>query len=113
MGSRCGFTRETSCLRLPPEPEIEEDISPIEVTLTANPDPVPEVVATPPVEVLPQPQAAVAETVTQVVEEPTPEEPVNESVPIEPAGQVEEAVPTVEAVQESISEEGVDDAPAQ
>ncbi len=30
-----------------PEPEIEEEISPIEVTLTANPDPLPEPVATP------------------------------------------------------------------
>jgi small subunit ribosomal protein S3 len=97
----------------PPEPEIEEEISPIEVTLTANPDPVPEVVATTPVEVPPQTQAAVAETVTQVVEEPTPEEPVTETAPVEPAAQVEQADPTAEAVQESTSEEGVDDAPTQ
>ena len=97
----------------PPEPEIEEEISPIEVTLTANPDPVPEVVAAPPVEVPAQPQAAVAEPAAQVVEEPTPEEPMTEAVPVAPAVQAEQAAPTAEAVQETTSEEGVDDAPTQ
>ena len=97
----------------PPEPEIEEEISPIEVTLTANPDPVPEVVASSPVEVAAQPQAPVAQAVTQVAEEPRSEEPVSEAAPAAPAAQAEQADPTAEAVQEPTSEEGTDDAPTQ
>ena len=103
----------------PLEPEIEEEIAPIEVTLTANPDPVPEVAADAPVQVPPQPvaavaepepvadapvqvpaqpEAAVAEPVTQVAEEPA-----TEAAPAAPTAQVEQVSPTTEAVQESTS----------
>ncbi len=62
-----------------PEPEIEEDISPIEVTLSATPDPVPEpeVGAVPPM-ASPAPATAVAEPAAPaapVAPEPTPAAP--------------------------------------
>jgi small subunit ribosomal protein S3 len=63
----------------PPEPEIEEDISPIEVTLTANPDPVPEAVS-------PDPSEASVQTVEASVQsEPVATPPVEAPVQPEPA----------------------------
>ena len=98
----------------PPEPEIEEEISPIEVTLTANPDPVPEVVAAPPVRVPTQPQAAVSEPATQATadtpsteatQESTDEEPEPEAAPVAPAAETEQDIPAIVATEEPISEE--------
>ena len=125
----------------PPEPEIEEDISPIEVTLTANPDPVPEAMAAPPVEapvqpepvaavpveesVQPEPVAAVPveesvqpepvaeEPVAQVAEETKAEEPVDEAAPAAVVNETEQVSPTEEVVQEETPEEGAEDAPTQ
>jgi small subunit ribosomal protein S3 len=97
----------------PPEPEIEEEISPIEVTLTANPDPVPEVVATTPVEVPVQPEAVVAEPVPEVVASPPVEVPSQpEAVVAEPVTQATADTPATEATEEPTPEEPVTEAAA-
>ena len=98
----------------PPEPEIEEEISPIEVTLTANPDPATEPMAAPPVEAAVQPEpeatAPVEESVQPEPEAEVPvaqvaEEPVEESVQPEPAAEA----PAAQVAEETKAEEPVDE----
>jgi small subunit ribosomal protein S3 len=82
----------------PPEPEIEEDISPIEVTLTANPDPVPEAVSPDPSEASVQPVEASVQSepvATPPVEAPVQPEPAVETpveAPVQPEAVVAEPV---------------------
>ena len=69
-----------------PEPEIEEEISPIEVTLSANPEPEPVAQAVPPVAAAPAaPAAPVAPVAPAVPVTPAPPQPAAETPPAAPA----------------------------
>ena len=77
-----------------PEPEIEEEISPIEVTLSANPDPVPEpaVQAVPPMATT-APAAPAAPATAPVAPEPAPAAPAAPAAAPQPATQPAPAAP--------------------
>ncbi len=103
----------------PPEPEIEEEISPIEVTVTANPDPEPEAAASPTVDAPSQPQAAASPTVDapsqpQEAASPTvdaPSQPQEAATPTVDAPSEPQAAETVtQTAEETAPEEGADDA---
>ena len=117
-----------------PEPEIEEEISPIEVTLTANPDPVPEpaVQAVPPMATAaPATTVAPAAPATPVAPETAPAaptapaaapQPESQPAPAEaaqpvpqPAAETPPAAPAPEtqpSVTPEPAQEGEDNAPA-
>ena len=88
-----------------PEPEIEEEISPIEVTLSPNPDPVPEQTA-PAAQAAPvAPSAAVAPAAPAT---PAPQSQVQPAAqpPVAPAQQTPPVAPPP-------AQEGEDNAPTQ
>ena len=83
-----------------PEPEIEEEISPIEVTLTANPDPIPEPAVQPAPQTQPQAVQAAPAAQPQVAQtQPAPQtaapaNPVQQTQATEPAPEAESNAPT-------------------
>ncbi|MCE2458288.1 MAG: 30S ribosomal protein S3 [Dehalococcoidia bacterium] len=107
-----------------PEPEIEEEISPIEVTLSANPEPEPVVQAVPPVAAAPAaPAAPVAPVAPAAPAAPAPA-PAPESQPAQaaqpappqPAAETPPAAPapgTQPSVTPETTQEGEGNAPTQ
>ena len=91
-----------------PEPEIEEEISPIEVTLSANPEPEPVVQAVPPVAAAPAaPAAPVAPVAPAAPAQPAPPQPAAETPPAAPAPG------TQQSVTPQTTQEGQGNAPTQ
>ena len=107
-----------------PEPEIEEEISPIEVTLSANPEPEPVVQAVPPVAAAPAaPAAPVAPVAPAAPAAPAPA-PAPESQPAQaaqpappqPAAETPPGAPaqeTQQSVTPETTQEGQGNAPTQ
>ena len=77
-----------------PEPEIEEEISPIEVTLTANPDPIPEPAVQPAPQTQPQAVQAAPAAQPQVAQtQPAPQT----AAPANPVQQTQAPAPEAES----------------
>ena len=84
-----------------PEPEIEEEISPIEVTLTANPDPIPEPAAQP----VPQTQPQAVQTAPAAQPQVAQTQPAPQTTP--PANPVQQTqAPAPEAESNASTEQG-------
>ena len=107
-----------------PEPEIEEEISPIEVTLSANPEPEPVAQAVPPVAAAPAAPAAPVAPVAPAAPAapapaPTPESqpaPPAQPAPPQPAAETPPAAPapgTQQSVTPETTQEGEGNAPTQ